>query len=263
MQKSLDQMNVQIHHAVTEVTGKTGMSIIRAIVDGERGPKKLAMHRDKRCKKTLGEIAEHLIGNWRSDQLFNLKMGLQFYDQIHEMIKAYETELMHKINALQPPDRANEVLPAHPNPMKEKVINLRGDQEMRQTLWRFSGVDLTRIDGVNSDVAQMGTYRSRSKSRCVSIREKFHFLASSFSKTQNLGWKTAQEQEEQHGSYSCIRGTSNGRSVTEILRFGDGRLLSKNLQTQGRICHDIRHRKKARNHHFPNAPLRPRLCRHR
>ena len=50
MQKSLDQMNVQVHHAVSEMTGNTGMAIIRAIVAGEHDPHKLAQHRDKRCK---------------------------------------------------------------------------------------------------------------------------------------------------------------------------------------------------------------------
>lgn len=155
MQKSLDQMNVQVHHAVTELTGKTGMSIIRAIIAGERDPKKLALNRDKRCKKSVEEIAEHLTGNWRSDHLFNLRMALQMYDQLLEMINGYEAELIRKVEELVPPERKGEALPPHPNPMKEKVIKLRGDQEMRQTLWRFSGVDLTRIDGINVGVAQL------------------------------------------------------------------------------------------------------------
>ena len=68
IQKALDQMNVQVHHAVTDITGKTGMRIVRAIVAGERDPMKLAALRDRRCKKSEEQIAEHLTGNlaWRA-----------------------------------------------------------------------------------------------------------------------------------------------------------------------------------------------------
>lgn len=59
MQKSLDQMNVQVHRAVTDLTGKTGMAIVRAIVAGEREPARLAVHRDGRCRKSPEEIAKY------------------------------------------------------------------------------------------------------------------------------------------------------------------------------------------------------------
>jgi transposase len=62
MQKSLDQMNVQVHRAVTDLTGLTGMAIVRAIVDGERDPVRLARHRDRRCGKSAAEIARYLTG---------------------------------------------------------------------------------------------------------------------------------------------------------------------------------------------------------
>jgi transposase len=79
MQKSLDQMNVQVHRAVTDLTGKTGMAIVRAIVAGERDPSKLAAYRDQRCKKTISEIAKHLYGNWRDEHLYNLGSALRLY----------------------------------------------------------------------------------------------------------------------------------------------------------------------------------------
>jgi len=62
--------------------GQDGLSIVRAIVDGERTPAELAKLRDKRCKKSPAQIAEHLTGTWRDDHLFNLKMGLRRYDDI-------------------------------------------------------------------------------------------------------------------------------------------------------------------------------------
>jgi hypothetical protein len=65
MQKALDQMNVQVHRAVTDLTGKTGMAIVRAIVAGERDPLRLAAHRDRRCGKSVEDLARHLTGTWR------------------------------------------------------------------------------------------------------------------------------------------------------------------------------------------------------
>ncbi len=155
MQKSLDQMNVKVHHAVSEITGKTGMSIVRAIVAGERDSHKLAEHRDKRCKKSVTEIAEHLVGNWRMDHLYNLEMALSFYDHLQGMIASYERTLLEELEALQPPDRKSESVPAHPNPVKEKVIKGRGSQKVRESLWRLTGVDLTRIDGISSETAMV------------------------------------------------------------------------------------------------------------
>src|SRR5664279_1464199 len=72
MQKALDQMNVQVHRAVTDMTGDTGMAIVRAIVAGERDPTRLAAHRDRRCQKSEAEIAQYLTGTWRDEHLFNL-----------------------------------------------------------------------------------------------------------------------------------------------------------------------------------------------
>ncbi len=69
IQKSLNQMNVQVHHAVSDISGHTGMSIIRAIVSGERDVRKLAELRDPRCRKSVDQIAEHLTGNWRDEHL--------------------------------------------------------------------------------------------------------------------------------------------------------------------------------------------------
>src|SRR6266404_8028759 len=72
MQKSLDQMNVRVHRAVSDIDGVTGMAILRAIVAGERDAHELAKLRDRRCGKSEEEIAEQLSGHWREDHLFSL-----------------------------------------------------------------------------------------------------------------------------------------------------------------------------------------------
>lgn len=155
MQKALDQMNVQVHRAVTDLTGKTGMAIVRAIVAGERDATRLAAHRDVRCHKSVQEIARCLTGTWREEHLFNLTHALQLYDTVDHMITSYETQLLQQIEVLQPPDRKDQELSRHPNPAKEKTIRAQGSQQLRTTLWRFAGVDLTRIDGVGPDAAKV------------------------------------------------------------------------------------------------------------
>jgi len=154
MQKVLDQMNVQVHRAVTDLTGKTGLAIVRAIVEGERDPSHLATLRDPRCRKSEKEIAEYLTGNWREDHLFNLASTLKFYDTLEGMITSYEARIFEEIETLQIPDLDDEPIPPHPNPTKEKALKSRGEQNLRTTLWRFAGVDLTRIDGISTGVAQ-------------------------------------------------------------------------------------------------------------
>ena len=153
MQKSLDQMNVQIHRAVSDLTGHTGMSIVRAIVAGERSPAQLATYRDPRCRKSQEQIAEYLVGNWREEHLFNLASALKLYDHLQEQIEEYEARIRDELTALQPPERKEQPVPAHPSASKERAIRSRGDQDLRETLWRFAGVDLTRIDGISSPAA--------------------------------------------------------------------------------------------------------------
>jgi transposase len=155
MQQALDQMNVQVHRAVTDITGKTGMSIVRAIVDGERDPVRLATLRDKRCRKSEAKIAEHLTGNWRDEHLFNLRSALHLYDVVQAQIDEYEARLLDELRALQPEQRLHQTPPPHPNAKKHRTLTNRGEQKTRIELWRFAGVDLTKIDGISTKAARM------------------------------------------------------------------------------------------------------------
>jgi transposase len=155
MQKALDQMNVQVHRAVTDLTGVTGLAIVRAIVNGERDPLKLAAHRDSRCGNSVEQIARYLTGTWREEHLFNLASALRLFDMVESEIAAYDARLLQEIEALHPSSRSEQSVPAHPNPAKEKAIQSRGQQDARTALWRFSGVDLTRIDGISPPAAQV------------------------------------------------------------------------------------------------------------
>jgi len=155
MQKALDQMNIQVHRAVTDITGVTGMGIVRSIVAGERDPMVLANLRDKRCRKSVVEIAEHLRGTWREEHLFNLAMHLELYDKLDEMITKYQKKISEQMEELEPQERVAQEAPMHPNATKAKAICKLGEEDTRHGLWRFSGVDLTRIDGINTGVARI------------------------------------------------------------------------------------------------------------
>jgi len=153
MQKSLDQMNICVHHAVSDITGVTGMAIIRAIVDGERNPQTLAGMRDRRCKKTEEQIAEELTGNWRSEHLFNLRQALKMYDHICAVVIEYDAEILSYINTLQSRNDEDESAPTPGSKSKARNITKQGQEPMRQALHRFSGLDLTTIDGIGVDTA--------------------------------------------------------------------------------------------------------------
>ena len=153
MQKALDWMNIKVHQAVTDLTGVTGMSILRAIVAGERDPLKLAQLRDRRCKKSEQEISEHLKGTWMPEHLFNLQMHLEHYEYLQKMVEVYEQKIIQRLEELSPPERQQQPVPVHPNPTKEKNIKRQGYHELRTALWRFTGVDLTRIDAIGPEAA--------------------------------------------------------------------------------------------------------------
>ena len=86
-------MNIQLHNVLSNVTGKTGMQIIRAIVSGEQNPKKLAEYRDGRCKNSQEVIEKSLQGNYRQEHLFALKQAVELYDIYHEKIQACDEEI--------------------------------------------------------------------------------------------------------------------------------------------------------------------------
>lgn len=155
MQKSLDQMNVQVHHAVSDLSGTTGMAIVRAIVRGERRPEALAALRDPRCKKSAEEIAKHLTGTWREEHLFTLASALSMFDNNESEIAKFDAELDRYLDGLRLKELETAEMPRHPKPAKEKELRKHGGLEARERLWRATGKDLTRIDGISADAAQI------------------------------------------------------------------------------------------------------------
>jgi transposase len=155
MQKSLDQMNVRVHRAVKNIHGTTGMAIIRAIVKGERDPRELAKFRDGHCKKSEEEIAEQLSGHWREDHLFSLQKALEIYDGFQKQIAAYDQEILRKLKEMEREDCRGQEAAKLKNPNKAAAIKSRGEETMRQALYRMSGVDVTAIDAIGVGTVQV------------------------------------------------------------------------------------------------------------
>jgi transposase len=148
MQKSLDQMNVRVHRAVSDIDGVTGMKILRAIGEGQRNPVELAKLRDARCRKSEQEIAEQLTGHWREDHLFSLRQSLKLYDTIQGRIEAYDEEILRRLEKMERKELHEQDPPALENATKAKAIRKRGEEELRKALFRMAGADLTGIDAL-------------------------------------------------------------------------------------------------------------------
>ncbi|MEN8716931.1 MAG: IS110 family transposase [Verrucomicrobiales bacterium] len=114
VQKALDQMNVQLHHAVTDITGLTGLAILDSIVAGERDPEALARLRHYRCKKSEAEIAKALKGDWREEHLFTLRQSLEAWRFHQAQMAECDTQIAEKMDALGDCG----VGPAPPSPSK-------------------------------------------------------------------------------------------------------------------------------------------------
>ena len=155
MQKSLDQMNVRVHRAVSDIDGVTGIAILQAIANGERDARKLAKLRDPRCHKSEEEIAEQLNGHWREDHLFSLQQALKMHKAIQERIVDYDREILRKLATMQPEEFREQAAPKVKNPQKAKAIKKRGEEPMREALYRMSGVDLTTIDSIGVETVQV------------------------------------------------------------------------------------------------------------
>ncbi len=163
MQKALTQMNVKLQHAVSDITGVTGLAIIRAIVAGQRDPVELAKLRDDRCGHTEAEIARALYGNWRAEHLFALKQAVELYDFYHKQIAACDRKIAAQLKQFE--DRSGGQ-PVPPKARRQRRGGNRLAFDVRGALYRMAGVDLTVIEGIEESTAlvvlsEIGTDMSR------------------------------------------------------------------------------------------------------
>lgn len=147
LQKALDQMNVQVHHAVSDITGETGLAILDAIVAGERDATVLAKLRNYRCKKSESEIAAALRGDWKPEHLFVLRHCLEAWRYHQTLVAQCEAEMQGYMKVLETQTSA----PLPPPP--KRATTPQPNEPLRRMLFEKFGVDLTAVDGVAAQTA--------------------------------------------------------------------------------------------------------------
>jgi transposase len=148
MQKALQQMNLLLHNVVSDITGVTGMKIIKAILAGERDPRVLAGNRDERCRNNTATIAKSLVGNYREEHLFALRQAVDLYETYQAKIADCNQAIIKQVE--KQPDISDD---EPPNPDKQVPARdrIRDGVDVRDLLFKKTGVDLFAIPGLAAD----------------------------------------------------------------------------------------------------------------
>lgn len=155
MHKALTQMNVQVHHVISDITGTTGLSIVDAILAGQRDPLELAKLRDPHIRASEETIRKSLVGNWRSEHLFTLKQSREIYRHYQEQIAACDEEI-EKLVVRFPPRVDPETRPLPPDRKqrrrdrrnRKQSANVESIFDTRTESYKLFGVDVTQIPGL-------------------------------------------------------------------------------------------------------------------
>jgi transposase len=143
MHKSLDQMNLQIHHVISDITGVTGLAIVDAIVAGETDPETLAKRRDYRIKASIETVRKSLVGDYRPEHIFTLKQSQTAYRYYQQLIVDCDREIQLRIERFHNQD----VDPSAPAECSAQSAPSVGSFDLRSHLERIFGVDLTVVPG--------------------------------------------------------------------------------------------------------------------
>mgnify|MGYP003575727570 CR=1 FL=1 len=148
MQKALQQMNLLLHNVVSDITGVTGMKIIKAILAGERDPRVLARNRNEGCQNSAATIAKSLVGNYREEHLFALGQAVDLYEMYQTKIADCNQAIIKQVE--KQPDVSDDEPPTPDKqvPARERV---RDGVDVRDLLFKKSGVDLFAVPGLAAD----------------------------------------------------------------------------------------------------------------
>lgn len=156
MQKALTQMNLHLHNVISDITGVTGMAIIRNIVAGVTDPKILAALRDGRCRNPEEVIEASLVGNYREEHLFSLKQALELYDFYNKTIEECDHKIQleaKKIETKCDPEKVNQIKKDSRVKKQKKLQKHEYSFDLNSELIRMTGVDLTQIPSIGANTA--------------------------------------------------------------------------------------------------------------
>lgn len=181
--KALTQMNLQIHHVISDITGTTGLAILDAIVAGERNPGELAKLRDPRIKADQSTVERSLLGNWREEHLFTLQQSLELYRSYLCQIVITEQKVESLLSAFTPRvDPEHKPLPVdskknRSGARRRNKIGHRTCFHLRTEAYKLFGVDVTQIPGLESNVLPLFSEVGRDLSRWPTAAHFVSWLA--------------------------------------------------------------------------------------
>lgn len=152
MHKALSQLNIKLSMVISDITGLTGMNIMKDIVNGERDLKKLASHRSNLCKKSKEEIYQALEGNYKEEHIFSLNQAIEAYEFFHNQVLKCEQNI-EKICSTLIKEDLNESVPIGTKALQNKTQYNRSPYsfDVREITYKMTGIDLTEIPGIDGN----------------------------------------------------------------------------------------------------------------
>ncbi|MDE0463595.1 MAG: IS110 family transposase [Caldilineaceae bacterium] len=262
MQKACDQMNVHLHHAISDLTGHSGLAIIDAILAGEHDPARLAALAHPRIKASRDTLIKALEGDWRSEHLFTLRHARQTYAHYQRLISECDQEIEARIRAfeqtLPPPatstdlqsPQAPETSPEAPEPTPQSF-------SLPAHLTRLFGTDLTLIPRHRVGHRTGTVQRTGLRSVAVPERVAVRILVEPLSTGQDYRGQGDQLADR---AWRQPRGTGAAHVNPEPVPqpIGARRVLPPQARQRRHAASDYRHRPQDGTHHLPSGdPPRP------
>ena len=248
MQKALTEMNVQLSTVLSDLSGATGMSILRSIAAGERDGQRLAAFRDPRVKASQETIAKSLEGTWLPEQLAILQRQLADWDHVQKQIAACDLDLQTRMKQMP----AAEVEPAEPPPAAAtgkrkrnrkkngKASKNEPNFDLAGELTRVAGVDLTRLDGIKVEHGSDGDHRGGTGHEQVADRGPLRILDRVGSQKRHQRRQGAQEENPQGGVASGHRASYVSQHAAPERQLS-GRTVPPSPHPAGSAQSDYRH----------------------
>ena len=222
MQKALTQMNLQIHHVISDITGVTGLAIVDAILAGERDPDRLAKLREPSIQASSEIIRQSLCGDWRREHLFVLQQSRSLYQSYRQQITACDREVEALLGQLPPRAAPTDLPPSAPATRQKKRTAGAVSFDYRTEAYRLFGVDLTRVPGLEANVMALFSEIGNDLSRFPTAAHFASWLGLCPDNDKSGGqvlWRGVRKIQQRAGQLFRLSAHSLHRSPTRLGHF--------------------------------------------